>query len=198
MAFLGAGSASATVFCSETPTPNGACPPGKDYPAGTIIHAETEGTTIYETLSGTVLDTCEETFKDSTTNTGGANETVTATIEELHWTNCTKVTVTLSKDHMEFHAEENHNATVTLHNTSWTINTIFGSCIYGTGATLDVGTLTHSGTGAGGTGNEHATIDANSFIFKVGGNAACPAEIRQTAQYTVTAPKPLYIATSAE
>lgn len=204
MAFIGAGSASATALCSTTPTTTGEnigeCPSGWDYAAGTEIHAELEGNAILETLGGTELAKCTVgTIQAHTTNTGSTTETVEAKITALTWgavgAGCNKTVDTLKTGHLIIHTDvgDDHNGLVTATTSEVTVNTIFGSCIYGTGAERSIGTLTHS------TATEpHATIDINTTVLKVGGNAACPTETRWTASYTVTSPKPLYVATGVE
>jgi len=186
--FVGAGPASATVLCKEAATSG--CP--DHYTAGTAIHITlTSGTTlVFESSGGTVLDTCtESTIKSKTGNTGGSSETVKGDIEALTWGSCTRTTTTLSVGSLEFHhIPETTNATLTATgSTEFTIDTIFGSCIYGSGPALDLGTV---------TGGNPATISINTNLPKISGNFACPTFWRMTANYTFTAPKPLYISAS--
>lgn len=207
MAFVGAGSASATVLCEITPTeeglPNeGECP--EEF-AVDEIEASLTGTAILETTSGsppTVLDTCTVgRVKSHTTTKGSTTETATGPIDELFWgevtKGCTKTTDTLANEsepkfgELEIHSiGDTHNGTVTAKNAKVTVNTIFGSCVYGTGAELDLGIL---------KGGSPATLEINTTVKKQpGGNAACPAETRWTANYAVTGPGSLWVATGIE
>lgn len=66
-AFLGAGTASATVICKTEPTA-GVCPEGWDYSAGTKGKASLEkGTTaILRSTAGSIEDTCTESTVEGT------------------------------------------------------------------------------------------------------------------------------------
>jgi hypothetical protein len=130
----------------------------------------------------------------STENSGSTTETVKIPISSLTWgavgAGCTKTTDTIANGSIEIHANgDTHNGSFTLHSAEWTTNTIFGSCVYGSGATLNLGTI---------KGGNPATLEVNTLLPKTGGNAACPAETRWTAAYKVTSPSPLWIATGNE
>ena len=178
MAFI-ASSASATALYSNT-TKQG---------AGTEINATlTGGTATLETLEGTVLDTCKGGgVAGKTNNAGGAGVSVTGTIESLTWSECTKTTDTLNPGSLEIHwISGTKNGTLTAIDAEVTINTIFGSCVYGSAKALNLGTVVGSTTG-------NATMEINTKVPKISGNFACPAESRWTASYTVTTPSPLHV-----
>ncbi len=190
MAFVGAGTASATVLCKTTLT-TGCAAAGQDYPAGTKIHATSEGSAVLETTGGVVLDTCTgSTVKGKTSNTGGASETVSGPIEELAWGACSRTTNTLKLGSLEVHhiaGTDNGTLTAT-GGIEVTILTIFGTCTFGTGANLDIGRV---------TGGAPATIDTDKTVVpKIAGNAACPAHGVWNANFIVTEPTPLYVAAS--
>ena len=77
-------SASGTVLCKQAQTTNCSSP----YPKGTEVHLtqKTGSTTILESLSGVMLNTCPEaTTKITTSNAGSATETVKGSVASLTW-----------------------------------------------------------------------------------------------------------------
>ncbi len=67
----------------------------------------------------------------------------------------------------------------------WTISTIFGTCVYGSGEALDIGKI---------TGGSPATVKTEKAVVpKISGNAACSAHYVWNAQFTITSPAPLFI-----
>jgi len=69
-----------------------------------------------------------------------------------------------------------------------TINTIFGTCVFGSGEALDMGKI---------TGGSPATINTEKAVLpKISGNAACPSHGVSSAQFTVTSPSSLYVSAS--
>lgn len=179
-AFVGGGTASATVICKTNPG-SSECPAGWDYPAGTEGLASIQGTATLETVGNppTVLDTCSGgTVKGTSQNTGGASETVKSILTALTWEGCSKTTETLAPGTGELHwIPGTNNGTVTTAGFEVTVNTIFGSCVYGAGAVgMDMGTV------EGGTGS----LAINAIIPRLTG--PCPAESRFTATYVATKP----------
>ncbi len=207
MAFVGAGTASATVLCATEPVANGAgtehatCPEGWAYGAGTVIHAvlDPEQHATLTDGEGNKIITCKKsTVKGKTTNEGTATETPDGPIEVLTFEECTSpflgntacTVKTLKGGELEVHWDiDTVNGTLTSRNAEVTTNcnSIFGTihCIFTT-VNTDVGTL---------TGGNPATLDAESNkISQVATNALCPGEARWDAKYEVTEPKPLYVA----
>lgn len=194
-AFLGAGSASATVLC-KTKVTEGCAAAGWSYGVNTTIHATQEkGTTAVLEAGSTTLDTCTtSTVHGFVEKAGDTNSTVSGDIKTLTWgepgtTPCTNTTDTLKIGGLEVHwISGTDNGTLTATGeTEVTINTIFGSCVYGSGKALDLGTI---------TGGSPATIDIHASVPKISGNFACPSTGTWTASYEVTEPTPLYVATS--
>jgi hypothetical protein len=156
-AVCGVGSASATVLCKTNLT-TGCAAAGWSYPAGTELVATLEGTA---TWTGGITVTCtEERIKGSTSNAGGATETVSGNTSEVVITipscvNCSTMTVT--NGFLEIHhIAGTGNGTLTA--SGFTTHFVcFGiTCNYVTGNNNDIGTLTGSGT----TGST-ATMDIN-------------------------------------
>src|SRR5690242_744555 len=70
MAFLGAGTASATVLCKNNLNTE-TC--SEKYPVGTVGVASLTGSGVMETLSGTVVNTCtSSTAKETLQNEGSS------------------------------------------------------------------------------------------------------------------------------
>jgi hypothetical protein len=179
MAF--AGTASATVLKSGTTTLG----------VGTTIDASLKGSAKLES-GGEVLDTCTAgTVKGPITNAGGSNATVTGEIKELTWENCTKPTTTLKPGTLEIHhITGTTNGTVTGSGSEVTINGIFGtSCVYGTGAGLDLGTLKGVTSGS-------ASLVINVSVPRTAGGFLCPSSAVWNAEYTVTSPTGLNVEAS--
>ncbi len=195
MAFIGAGTASATVLCSTTADP---CPAGQSWPANTAIDFSIPSgasANLVDT-TGEPLDTCTtSTVKGKITNAGSSSATTTGAVEELTWGSCTFPTKTLTLGNLEIHkVAGTSNGTLTADGTfEVTINTIFfGSCIYGVTSGVDLGELTE-GIYTKTTGkptDETAVFHANAVAEKFSGsNLACPSTSRWTATYTLTSPE---------
>jgi hypothetical protein len=177
---MGTGAASATVLCKTTTTP---C--GSPYPAGTLIVPSLSGSNSLETLEGVTLDTCVSTqIKTKIEKAGSSTSTVYGPNTELIAGGCTMTTDTLKLGALEIHhITGTDNGTVTGLLAEVTVNTsIFGSCVYGAGTAVDIGTL---------LGGESPTIKVNGIVKKVSG--ICPNEARWTGEYKITEPKPLYV-----
>lgn len=185
MAFVGAGSASATVLCKE-PLTSGCAAAGKDYAAGTVIESsQTKETTGILTGGGFTLDTCTgSTIKGKTTNTGSDTETVKGPNEEINWGTCTSETKTIKNGELEIHyISGTDNGTMTSIGTEVTVKTIFGSCVY---SASDIGVL---------KGGNPATIEIKELSVKLV-SGPCPSETKWTDAFTVTSPQPLYVSTN--
>jgi hypothetical protein len=185
MAFVGAGTASATKLCSTTVDP---CPAGQHWPSGTEIDFSLVpgGSALLVDTAGNKLDTCTiSTVKGKTTTTGSATETVKGNITALPWEGCDFPTTTNKLGTLEIHKiAGTSNGTLTAGTiTEVTINTVFfGSCVYGITAGTSIGDLTE---GKGAT----AIFHANAVAHKLSGsNFACPETSKWTATYQLTSP----------
>jgi hypothetical protein len=200
MAFLGAGSASATVLCTTANETTGCT---MDYAANTEIHATlTTGTTAKlwsDPKGANPIATCtESTVKGTTSTTGSATTTVSGPLDTtvqangqltgLSWGGCNQTTKTTTAGELEIHwIEGTANGTVTAKNSVVTVVLSGLSCSYGAQAGLHLGTLT------GGT-EPHLAI--STTVNKVAGSFACPEHAIWEAEYTVTAPHALYVSQS--
>jgi len=183
-AVMGASSASATVLCKTTSTPCTSV-----YGKGTVIRPTLTGSNSLETLEGTQLTTCLQTsIKTVIENPGGATSTVFGPNQELVAGSCTNQTFTIKAGSLEIHhIAGTENGTVTGLVAEVTVNTVFGSCVYGAGTGTDIGTL---------FGGIAPVIKVNGIVKKTGGAAFCPNETRWTGEYKVTEPTPLYVLAS--
>jgi len=184
MAFLGAGTASASKLCSTTVDP---CPAGQGWTANTPIDFSIpsgQSANLVDT-TGEPLDNCStSTVKGKITVAGSGTETTTGPVEELTWASCTFPTKTLTLGKLEVHRiAGTSNGTVTADGTfEVTINTVFfGSCIYGVTSGVSLGDITE-----GNPAIFHANAVAEKFS---GSNLACPSTSRWTATYTLTFPE---------
>jgi hypothetical protein len=185
MAFVGAGTASATVLCSVTQTPCGAA---NIWPVGTVIDLSSEGTTKHKETgaSGETLDTCKSsTIKGSTLNTGGSGVPVSISISTLDWNECTWTTTTIENGGLSVEGP----LTGTSHGTvkvnarfRVTISIpFFGSCVYGAEAGTSIGTITEG---------KPATFDGNAIFRRLSGSSiTCPETSNWSGSFTVTEPK---------
>jgi hypothetical protein len=180
---IGAGSASATVLCSTTTTTCNA-----PYGVGTVVHMtlESGSSLILEQLNGATTKTCTEaTIKGTTAQQGSHTSTVAGVFNVFTLASCTQTASVLNSGSFEIHhIAGTDNGTLTLSDVQITTNTIFGSCVYGSGKGLLAGTL---------IGGTKPKVSINTILPKVSGNFACPAEQRLTAEYTITQPTPVYV-----
>jgi hypothetical protein len=185
MAFLGAGSASATVLCKTAETV-GCSASGWDYPAGTNLVATSTNLTI---TSSTEPVTCKHSvFEGKTENTGSATATVTSEGEvSVSFKECNHRFDTIKGGTLEIHHSPEKSAAVTSKNMSVTTS-IFGiSCVYGTPASgLKIGDYT----------NASGIIDVSATVEKKEGGFLCPGSPLWEGTYTVTSPSPVYISAS--
>jgi hypothetical protein len=187
MAFIGAGTASATVLCKNNLNTE-KC--SERYPAGTKLEAKLIGTAKLDTSFKTV--TCNkvspgtgtmETEGSATTTPFGKNGT--GTYEEC---NC-EIKV-LKEGSLEIHqiaGTDNGTLTESGGEVTMTCSSIFGNvhCIYGSGANVDGGEL---------KGGNPAKEVVSLNIPRLPTNSICSEEAVLTGEYEITSPKPLYVA----
>jgi len=190
MAFIGAGSASASVVCSTSVDP---CPTGQKWTAGTALEFSIpagQSANLVETNNppaenGESINTCKEsTVGGKITKVGSSTETVTGEITALTWKGCTFPTTTTVLGKLEIHkiVGGGGNGTLTADGeTRVTINTVFfGSCVYTVESGKSIGDVTE--------GNP-SVFHANAVAHKrEGSNFACPTTAVWTATYEQTVP----------
>jgi hypothetical protein len=185
MAFLGAGSASATVFCKVTEVP---CSEANEWAVGTFGDATQKAGSsgVMKTTEGTIVETCTEvTVSGKLQTKGGPTETVKETGggENVVWKNCTNPMVTIKGGEIEVHhITGTDNGTVTMKGfeTTMFISSLGLSCIYTYGAGIDVGII---------TGGTKPSMDLNAALPRSASSSAfCPATIVGSVEGTLTEP----------
>lgn len=184
---LSATSASATVFCKNN-TSTEKCT--EKYEVGTVgVGSLKAGTSLVLEVGTTVLDTCKGARAEETLqNAGSETETITAKIPASSFTfsECTRPTKTIAGGEGEIHwIPGTDNGTITAKGFEVTVNTFFGSCIYGLGNEMrDWGTV---------FGGAPGKFVANTSVPKISG--PCPGtEALVTGEFTNTQPEAGYIA----
>jgi len=186
------------VLCETegTGAPTGTtCPANEAYPKGTKGHANLkEGThltlTAHEAFKPNV--TCKQsTIEGETNNEGGATEAVTAEINAFTFEECGESEVkVLNKGSLEIEwISGTHEGTLKGTGQEFTTvaPSVFGTihCIYRTSST-DLGKL---------TGSSPATINMEEIaIPKLTTSSLCPSAPTLDAEYAVTSPNPLFVA----
>lgn len=152
---------------------------------GTTLAASAEGTTTLHPPFGDI--TCSGSEVEGTTsNTGGATETVSGNISKLTFTGCNATVTVITKGSLEIHeTTSEEDGTLTSNGSEVTVEFIGTHCIFKTSNT-DIGTVTGSGTTEG-----SATLDIAATIPRTGGRsgAFCGSTAQWTGSYKLTKPK---------
>jgi len=193
MAFLGAGTASATRLC-KTAVGNAECPSAWRY-SGTLDSSLESGTTAtLKTTGGFLEDTCNtSSVTGSASAGGGAGVAVTGTITNLAFGGCTNTTTVNNEAHCELELNyktetpAGSNGTVTGKGCTVTVQ-LGADCFYGAGTGTTLGTLKE--------GNP-ATMEVNAVVRKFDGSGfLCPETSIWEAAYVVTTPASTTLGTS--
>ncbi len=178
MALALTGTASATVITGEG---------GKTLPAGSFSESTNSGAIILESSFIGKLECNKSVFAGTSTNEGGATETVKGNVETFTFSECnTKITV-LTKGTTEAHTAEekgNNNGNVTSSGAEITVEFSGFHCIFRTSNT-SFGTE----TGSANTGGA-SVIDLASTVPRTGGRsgAFCGSTATLTGAYKNTTP----------
>jgi hypothetical protein len=174
-ALWSASSASATVLCKTSGSP---CS-GGTYGKGTIIEASLKTGTSW-VLTADKTRSCEEsTIKGEVTGAGGTpGVPVTGTVTSMKVGKCSS-SVEVTKNGTFSITSSAGGTVLTLE--GFEINAGGGLCYYGGPAATSL------------TPGAMASISASAALPKVSGSGTCPATAGWSAQYTVTAPEPLYV-----
>jgi hypothetical protein len=194
MAFVGAGSASATVLCTTKPTSVGTCPTGWTY-EGTIHATLKAGTSfITKDTSGFITQSCPAStlhIPVVSRGTGSPTETPNGTFaaSELTWSSeCTNATNTTAGGTLEIHASDDEgNGTITAKNDAVTISIAGNTCTFGAGTGITLGKYDA----------ETSILTVNTTVNKTAGSFLCPSTVIWKAEYVFTTPAHLYAATTA-
>jgi len=191
MAFVGASTASATVLCKNGTTTT-TC--SEKYGATTTIESKLVTGTKAKLATAFKTVECGKSAVagksgDAKEGEGSATETVKGAVTTLTFEECNCEVVVLKKGTLEVHSiAGTDNGTVTSNGAEVTVQcneTIFGKvhCIYVTENT-DLGPL---------TGGNPAKLKAEASIPRLKTDSLCSEKANWTAEYEVTAPKPLFI-----
>lgn len=181
MTFASTGSASATTLVTLSSGGGGI------YSAGTTIHATLKkGTSAQlKDTSGNTITTCTSSTIEMLTG----NETgtwVSGPVLDLRWEGCSQLTRTISQGRLEIMVTSGVNGEVVGNFNSVTVG-IFGvSCTYGTGGGTKLGTL---------AGGEEPTLTIGAVLGRVEGGFLCPSTVSWNAEYIITAPHSVFVAT---
>jgi hypothetical protein len=187
MAFIGAGTASATRICSTNTLPCGSI-----LGSGTPIKAELTGGNEAVLTSGFAVVKCKTSVisGETTSAGGGAGVAVLGTITSASWSNCAcnlGGTVTTAAENLPWSAELNWtsemNGTMKVANPQGSFVCAGTKCIYGA---TSVSTTV--------TGGAPAIVTASVTLErKAGSGALCSATATWKGTYTVTSPNPLWV-----
>jgi hypothetical protein len=179
MAFVGAGTASATTFATDAAGTI-------QYPAGTERHYSLKpGTSgIIEKTDGTPIDTVtEDTIKSKSRNATGT--WVEEQIESLTWGSASQTTDTINSGSLEIMQTSGDEGMVVGKGTNVTFGVFGTTCTYGTGEGTTLGTI---------TGGEEAELSINGVVSRTAGNSLlCPSSTRWTTKMRLTSPHALHI-----
>jgi hypothetical protein len=184
-AFLGTGSASSTVLCTKSQTPCGTANHidhlSLSIVSGTSMLTRSTGGASEMTCTGSEMSVTKKTTGSSTTTPVGLVATA-----GLKWTVCAQTTHTLEGGELEVHhIAGTHTGTMTMKGFRFTTPTPVGSCIYGAGAGIHLGTL---------TGGHNATLDINAVFERQSGSAFfCPSDSVWEGQYRITNHTNVYV-----
>jgi len=181
MAFVGAGTASATKLCSANENP---CSAAHTYATGTTITSTLKSGTsaILETFGGLVRDTCTGSeVSGKTSNESGT--TISGSVSTLSFSGCSAKTSVLEQTGT---LEIGSKGEVTAKGFRVTVEILGESCVYSAGTGTALGTLTG---GSPATLTVSATVNINT---KESG-ANCATSSNWTATYTVTTPTSLFV-----
>jgi hypothetical protein len=182
MAFVGAGTASADELCTTAANAENMCPAGSKI---TEIHATlTKGKSgiLHNTAGETIVTCTAGTVKGKITTGNETKKTgMSGPVEALTWgetgTACSLPTKTTVLGTIDASSGGSGATTVKATETQVTINTVFfGSCVYGAGAGLTLGTIPAGGN----------TLNINTVVNKISGGGLCPETSKWTAEFTVT------------
>jgi hypothetical protein len=186
MAFVGAGTASATTLCTNTKEEGGKTVCNVAYGVGTEISSslKTGTSAILANTSGETIATCNSSSTKGSIQTSNTGTWVGGAITELTWGGCSQTTDNVSLGSLEIMQTTGDAGTVVGKGSQVTLS-IFGvSCTYGTGEGTTLGTI---------TGGEAPELAINASLPKTAGGFFCPGSGRWTANYIVTTPHAVHV-----
>lgn len=177
---LGASSASATVLCKTASDP---CT-GGTYGEGTVIEATLKSSSFWPL--GT-LNCSEGSMKGEVTNPGGEATDVVGTFSSVSFGGCEKSAVSVLKPGtFKVKSPSGGNGTLVWEGFEITGKPSGIHCIYS--GFMETTALSLEG------GETASLLASEATLRRSGGSFVCGSSGQWTVEYTVTAPKPLYVA----
>jgi hypothetical protein len=191
MAFVGAGTASATTLATDAAGTI-------HYEVGTVIHAtlkegtsaklESGSTTIAtctkSTVQGAIEDPVVETEIEGKKKKFPSGTWITGAISKLTWEGCSQTTDNVSLGSLEIMKTGSDEGEVVGKGSQVTLTAFSTSCTYGTGEGTKLGTI---------KGGEAPEMVISAELPKTAGSFLCPSVGRWTATYVVTSPHAVHI-----
>jgi len=184
MAFVGAGSASATVLCNTNSTP---C--ASKIGAGTEIKSQLAAGTVANLHAGFAEIKCEESnVTGKVEKAGSATESVKGPISLLTFGKCTGRVNVKKAGTLEINwISGTMNGTLTSEGAEVEVEQAGVTCTYGTPTPKTIGPV---------AGGSPATLTASAELTKISGGFLCANPAHWEAKYIVTSPNPLFVAES--
>jgi hypothetical protein len=189
MAFVGAGTASATTLSTDAAGT-------VHYEVGQEIHAtlKTGTSALLEDTSNNPIATCTGStvkgkIEDPVVETAGkkfpSGTWVTGAISALTWSGCSQTTTTTATGSLEIMKTGADEGEIVGKNSKVTLSVFGVSCVYGTSPEgTKIGTV---------KGGEAPELSISASIPRVEGGFLCPSTGRWTATYIITTPHALHI-----
>jgi hypothetical protein len=179
MAFVGAGTASATTLSTDFAGT-------VKYAVGTTVHLTLKSGTsaLYETTGGSEISTCTESTIHGSIGTA-TGTWVLVNISGLTWGGCSQTTDTVTNGSIEIMQTTGDAGEVVGIGTNWTLGVFGVSCTYGFGEATRLGTI---------TGGEAPELWINAILPRTAGNTLlCPASSRYTTTYVIKSPHAVHV-----
>ena len=167
-----------SVLCKTASNP---CS-GGTYGEGTAVEASLKSGTKSKLAGGQTVECEEAAIKGKLTNSG--SETASGPVSSLSFGKCSNTVTVLKSGTFSVDSPSNGNGVLRLEGFEITANMAGVSCTYGSPAVTSL------------SGGEMAAIGVSALLPKTGGGFLCAKQAEWSAEYTVTAPEPLYVEAS--
>lgn len=179
MAFVGAGTASATVLCSSNTSPCAA-----PYGSGTRVSMSLEAGTEFRWRLGFMEFVCEQaTMAGELTSPGGVGQGVTETLNNFSFGGCSGKVKTLKPGVLRFDATSGTDGIVNGTGAEIEVEQMGISCVYGWNTAKVLGPYT-STTGSSGP----PTLVEEIEVTKIAGSFLCANPAHWEARFVQTTP----------
>ena len=178
MAFVGAGTASATTLSTDAAGT-------VKYTAGTETHWSIVPGSFREWVStnGEIIATCTESTTKGSIGTATGNR-VGGAISTLAMGGCSQTTDALAGGTLEIMKTGSDEGEIVGKGTKVTLAVFGVSCVYGTGEGTKLGTI---------KGGEAPEVTINAAMPRIEGGFLCPGSVRYRIKEVVTSPHALHI-----